>query len=164
MSSMIWPLHAGEALQLQFDDGLRLLLGEREPGDQRIASLAWGFDGADQLDDLIYIVECLLEAQQNVLARSGLAQLVVGAAPHDIQAVIDEVPDAIDEAELARLAIDDRQHDYTEANLKLRVFIKVVEDDLRLLAAFKIKYDAQTVAVAFVAYIGDALDLFVVQQ
>ena len=67
-------LHAGEALQLQLDDGLRLPLGELKRGDQRFARLARRARRADQPDDLIQIVQRLLEAQQDMLAFAGFAQ------------------------------------------------------------------------------------------
>ncbi len=78
-------LHAGQALQLQFDDGLRLLFGEFEAGDEAFARFARSFGGADQLDDLVNVVERLLEAEQEVLALAGFAQLEIGAAAHHVQ-------------------------------------------------------------------------------
>ena len=66
----------------------------------------------------------------------------------------------VDQAELARLAVDDRQHDHAEADLKLRVLIEVVEDDFGLLAALQLEDDAHAVAVAFVADVGDAFQIF----
>jgi len=42
-----------------------------------------------------------------VLAFAGLAQFVIGAPADDIDAVLDEVFDRLDEAELAGLAVDD---------------------------------------------------------
>jgi len=44
------------------------------------------------------------------------------------------------------------------------VLVKVVENDLGLLAALQLEDDAQPVAIALIADVGDALDLFVVQQ
>ena len=84
-------LHAGQALQLQLDDGLRLFFGElrtprsahRGPRGARGprgsgGSLRPGFR------------ERLLEAQQQVLAFAGLAQLVFGAPPDHFHAMLDE--------------------------------------------------------------------------
>src|ERR1035441_2016623 len=48
-------LHPGEALQLEFDDGLRLLFAELEGGDEALAGLARQFGGADDADDFVEI-------------------------------------------------------------------------------------------------------------
>src|ERR1700691_184271 len=157
-------LHAGEALQLQLDDGLRLALGELEGGDQRIAGLAGGARGANHADHFVQVLQRFLESEQQMLALAGLAQLKVGAPPDHFHAVLDEVLDAIDQAQFARLPVDDRKHDHAEADLQLRVLVKVVEDDFSLLAAFQLKHDTGAVAVAFVADFGYAFDLLLVDQ
>ena len=99
-----------------------------------------------------------------MLAVARLAQLVFGAAADHIHAVVDEELDAVDQAEFARLAVDDGQHDDAEADLQLRVLVEVVEHDFGLLAALQLEDDAHAVAVALVADVGDALDLLVVDQ
>ena len=70
----------------------------------------------------------------------------------------------VDQAEFARLPVDDRQHDHAEADLHLRVLVKIVEDDFGLLAALQFEDDAHAVAVAFVANVRDAFDLLLVHQ
>ncbi len=44
-------LESGEALQLHFQDSLRLAIGKFEGGDQSRAGFGGGLGGADQLDD-----------------------------------------------------------------------------------------------------------------
>ena len=151
-------LHPGQALQLQFDDGLRLLLAELEASDQRLARFARASSRrADQADHFVQVVERLLEAEQDVLALARLAQFVFGAAADHFHAVIDEVLDAVDQAQLARLPVDDRQHDDAEADLQLRVLVQVVEHDFGLLAALQLEHDAHAVAVALVADVARCL-------
>ena len=145
------PLHAGEALQLQLDDGLRLLLGECEARDQRLAGFARRLGGANQPDHFVQVVERLLEAEQDVLALARLAQFVLGAAADHIDAVVDEELDHVHQAQLARLAVDDGEHDDAEADLQLGVLVEVVEHHLGLLAALQLEDDAHAVAVALVA-------------
>ena len=127
-------------------------------GDQAFARFPRTLRGADQADDLVQVVERLLEAEQDVLALARLAQLVLGAPADDFDAVLDEALDAVDQAQLARLAVDDRQHDDAEADLQLRVLVQIVEHDLGLLAALQLEHDAHAVAVALVADVGDAFD------
>ena len=99
-----------------------------------------------------------------MLAVARLAQFVFGAPADHFNAVVDEELDAIDQAQFARLAVDDREHDDAEADLQLGVLIQIVEDHLGLLAAFEFEHDAHAVAVAFIADVADALDLLVVDQ
>src|ERR1035437_7830832 len=77
---------------------------------------------------------------------------------------IDEELDAIDQAELAGLPVDDGQHDDAEAGLELGVLVEVVEDHLGLFAALQFEDDAHAVAVAFVADIADAFEFLFVDQ
>ena len=119
---------------------------------------------ADQPDDRVQIFQRLLEAEQDMLALAGFAQLVIGAPADHFHAVLDEALDAIDQAQFARLAVDDRQHDHAEADLQLRVLVEIVEDDFGLLAALQLEDDAHAVAVAFVADFGNAFDLLFVHQ
>ena len=62
------------------------------------------------------------------------------------------------QAQLARLPVDDGEHDDAEADLQLRVLVEVVEHHFGLLAALQLEDDAHAVAVAFVADVGDAFD------
>ena len=52
-----------------------------------------------------------------MLAFARLAQFVFGAAADHFETVVDEVLEAIDKTELARLAVDDGKHDDAEADL-----------------------------------------------
>src|SRR5438067_10391093 len=132
--------------------------------DQRLARFPGGRCGADEPDDLIHIVERDAEAEQDVFTLASFAELVIGAAPNHIDAVLDEVLDGGDQAQLARLAVDDREIDDAEADLKLRVLVEVVENDVGLFAALQLEDDAHAVAIALVANLGDTFDFLVVDQ
>src|ERR1700728_1906604 len=78
--------------------------------------------------------------------------------------MIDKTLQYVGQAQFARLPVDDGQHDDAEVDLELGVLVEIVEDDFGLLAALQLEDDAHAVAVAFVANLGDALDLLVVYQ
>ena len=69
-----------------------------------------------------------------------------------------------EQAQLARLPGDDGQQDHAERFLHLRLLEEVGEDDLRLFVALDFDHDAHAVAIAFVANVGDAFDLLVLDQ
>ena len=66
--------------------------------------------------------------------------------------------------ELARLSVDDRQHDHAEVDLHLRVLVQIVQDDFGVLAALQLDDDAHAVAIALVADVADAFDALFVHQ
>src|SRR5207249_2465295 len=94
-------LHAGQALQLQLDDGLGLSLREFEASDETFARLLGTGGGADQFDNRVEVLQRLLETEQDMLALPGLAELIIGAPADDVNAVVDETPDAVDQPQLA---------------------------------------------------------------
>ena len=110
------------------------------------------------------LVERALEAEQDVLAVAGLAQQVIGAAADDVDAMLDEALERVEQAQFARLAVDDGQQDHAEVDLHLRLLVQVVENDFGLLAALQLEHDAHAVAVALVADFGNAFELLFVDQ
>ena len=102
----------------------REALDEAEAGDLAVAGLA------DELDDLVEVVEGDLEAEQDVLAGPGLLELEAGAPGHHVAAVGDEPLQHLLQGEDARLAGVDGQQDHAEARLHGGVGVEVVEHHL----------------------------------
>ena len=63
-----------------------------------------------------------------------------------------------------RLAVDERQHDDTEAVLQLRVLVELIEDDVRVRVAAQVNDDAHAAAVRLIVERRDALDLLVAHE
>ena len=103
-------------------------------------------------------------AEQDVLASARLAQFILRAATNHIDAVLEEILQKLNEAELSRLSADNGEQDHAKRFLHLRHLEKLVEDDFRFLVALHFDDDAHPVAIAFVANIGHAFDLLVVDQ
>ena len=99
-----------------------------------------------------------------MLALPRLAQQVIRAAADHIDAMIDETPENVRQAQLARLPVHDGQHDHAEVDLELGVLVEIVEDHLGLLAALQLEDDAHAVAIAFVANLGNAFQPLLVHQ
>jgi hypothetical protein len=174
----------GEAVQLQFENGFGLARGEGlfgvklgsaaggvdvdflagEIGDQVFAGLGAVGAGADDGDDVIEMIERVEIAFEDMLAVFGLLQQERGAAPDYVNAVIDEVLDGLDQSHFAGLAVDHREQDHGKTFLHGGVFVELVENDLRLGAAFEFDDDAHAVAIAFVTDIGNVFDVFVVDE
>ena len=196
----------GEAVELQFEDGVDLLVAEdqRAGGRERHVDVVLGgveFDAgefgaaevdrfaaevleealagfgaaaglADDLDDVVEVVERDLVAEEDVFAVAGLAEEEGGAAADDFDAVFEEGADGCVEREFLGLAVVDGQEDHGEGLLHLGVLVELVEDDLVLGSALEADDDAHAVAVGLVAElvagdvgddalvdeVGDALD------
>ena len=72
----------------------------------------------------------MLVAEQDVLALLRLAQVVFRAAAHHFDAVLDEKLQQFKQAQLARLAVDDGQHDHAERFLQLRMLVEIDSESL----------------------------------
>ena len=153
-----------EALQLHFQNRLRLALRELEASHQSFAGILGRLGSANQLDDGVEVRKRLQKAFQDMRALLSLAQIVLSAPPHHVHAVVNEKLDRLDQRKRARLAVDDGQHDHAEIFLKLRVLVEVVQDDFRLLASLDFDDHAHPVAVALVADVADALDFFILYE
>ena len=86
---------------------------------QIFASVGAAGRSANNFDHFVDVVERDAVAEQNVLALLGLAQVVLRAAAHHVNAVIDEQAQQFEQAQFARLAGDDGQHDHAERFLHL---------------------------------------------
>src|ERR1700726_2679951 len=131
---------------------------------QILAGVGAARRSADDLNHVVDVVERDAVAEQDVLALARLAQLVLRATADHVGAMLDEELQQLDQAQLARLPGHDREQDHAERFLHLRVLEQVREDDFRLFVALHFDHDAHAVAVAFVANVGDAFDLFVLDQ
>jgi hypothetical protein len=158
------PFESSQTLQLHVEDRLRLDLRQAEVRHQAFARLGNGLRPADQLDDLIEMVERDLEAFQDVIASLGLPELELGSPADHFAPELDEGFDEFQQVEHLRAAADDRQHDDAEARLQRRVLVEVVEHDLGHFAALQLDDDAHAVAVGFIPQVGNALDDLVAHQ
>src|SRR5258706_2017785 len=110
------------------------------------------------------MIERVEIAFENVLAVFCFLKQESGAAAHDFDAVIDEVLDGLNPSHCAGFLVDHRQQDHGKTFLHGGVFEELIENDLRLGATFEFDDDAHAVAIAFVANVGNVLDVLVVDE
>ena len=177
------PLHARQALELEFDDRLGLAFREIErqrirfdAGTQEAGVVDLDFAGqaalgllgrrrgANQGDDFIDALQRLEEPQQDVLPVPRLAQQVIRAPADDVLTMGDEEIEIFEQPEFARAAIHDREQDHARPLLQVGVLVQVVQDDFRRLAALQFEHDPHAVAVALVPDVADALDLLLIDE
>src|SRR5581483_11134138 len=82
---------AGEAAELEVEDGLRLLVAHLPGlGHELLFGGVGGLGAADRLDDLVEVAQGDEVALEDVLAFAGAVELELGAAADDLAAVVDE--------------------------------------------------------------------------
>ena len=97
-------LEAGQAIELQLEDGVGLLGIQREALDDLLGRVGLAVGLADDLDDLVERVEDLLEALEDVDAPSELLELVLETAGDDLEAELEEPPEHLVQFEALGLA------------------------------------------------------------
>ena len=151
-------LQARQLVEPQLEDGVRLALRERVLRHQPHLGLVAVGRGADDLHEVVEVIERDDVALEDVGAVLGLAQPEPRAAGHHVAAVLDVALDQLLDVHLLRaLAVEREQRD-AERGLERRLLEELVDDDLRLLAALQLDDDAG-VLVRLVAQVADAVEL-----
>src|SRR5467141_3478217 len=119
---------------------------------------------ADNANHVVEVVQGNLIAEQNVLALFRFLQLENRPPADYIDTVLDEQLDHRDQAQFARLPGNDGEQDHAERFLHLRIFEKIVQNELRFFAALQLDDDAHAFARRFVAHIGNAFELLGLHQ
>src|SRR6266851_2100327 len=154
--------HALDFLRLPvFRDGNVLLA---EVFEQVFLSVHAAGGTADDADHVVEMIQRDLVPEQNMLALFGFLQLEDCAAPDHVDAVLDKELDHRDQAQLARLPANNGEQDHAERFLHLRVFEKIVQDELRLFTALQLDDDTHAFARGFISHVGNAFELFRLHQ
>ena len=120
--------------------------------------------GPDHADDLVDIGHRDGETDQDMGAVAGLVEQELGAARHHLFAEGDEQRQQVLQVHRLRAAGVQRQHVGGKIGLQRREPVELVQHHIRHGVALQFDHHAKTVAVGFVAQIGDALDLLLAVQ
>ena len=153
-----------EPAQRHVQDVVGLDLAELERAHQLLARGVGVLGRADDLDDLVEVIERDQQAEHDVIALLGLAQVEPCAPRDDVDLMVDVVAHHLGEVQRARDAVDQRQHDDAEVLLQLRVLVELVEHHVRVGAALGLDHQAHAFAVGLVLEVGDVLDLLGLDQ
>ena len=148
-------LQAGEPNEPHGQNRVRLPLAQRERLPQRAAGRRGGLGSADDLDDLVDIVQCEEKPLDDVLAILGLAEVVRGSAPDHGEPVVDPRSEDVPQVEFLGPAIDEGKHDDAERVAELRLLEQRGDDLVGLGVALEFDHEPDAVAVGFIAQIGD---------
>ncbi len=113
----------------------------------------------NELHHFVDVADGVDQAFEDVAALLGLFQQVARAPDDHLFAMGDEVLDQLLEPHRARLAVDQRDVDHAHRDLARRVFVELVDDDVRIGVALEVDDDAALVLPAgMVVGVADVLD------
>ncbi len=118
----------------------------------------------DDADDLIDIGDGNRQTDQHMRPLARLAQQVFRATADDIFAEGHESTQHVEQRHLLGLAAVQRHHVAAKRGLQRCVAVKLVQDDVCIGVALQFDDDAITLAVGFVAQVGNALDALFLDQ
>ena len=87
---------------------------------------------ADDVHDLVDVVQGFEQALQNVGPRQGLVKIVFGAAGDHVLLVEDVIIQSVPQGKHLRLPVHQGQHDDAESVLHLGVLIQIIQHHLGL--------------------------------
>jgi hypothetical protein len=140
------------------------LAGRPVAGDQAFARLGRIDRRADDVDGFVDVGDGDGQADQHVAAVARLVQFEPRAPDHHLFAEFDEGRQHLAQAHLQRAAAVQGQHVDAEAALQGGEAVELVEDHVAGRVALQLHDDAEAVAVALVADVGDALDALFAHQ
>ncbi len=147
----LFALQPRQAAQRHFENRVGLNLRQFEHVHEGFAGVFGVGAVADDADDFVDMIDGDAQAFDDMQALFGLVQIEQSAAADDFAAMLEVMAQHAIERQIARLAVDEGQHDRAEGRLHLGMFIQVVDDDLRHFALFQFHDDAHAVAVGLVA-------------
>ena len=151
-------------MEAHVENGAGLHLAQLET----LNELATGYFGvaraADELNNLVQMVEGNEQAFQDVGPLLGFGQLVLGAANDDFGAVLHKVVDELLQVQRHRAALHEAHVVHAKRTLQLRILVEVIKHHAGHGVALEVVHDAHAVAVRLVAHIRNALNLLVVDE
>ena len=131
---------------------------------QRIARGVRIGRGADHANDFVDIGDRNGKADQNVGAVARLVEQELGPPRHHLFAEGDEDRQQVLQVHQLRPAAVERDHVGAEIGLQRREPIELIEHHVGHGVALEFDDDAETVAIGFIAQVGNALDLLLAHQ
>src|SRR5262245_14075964 len=110
------------------------------------------------------MIEGYLQTFEDMEPLLRLAQVVGGAPGHHLLAVIQEGFERLFKIEYLWATVGNGEHVDAERFLQRRVFVELVEDDVRDGIAFELDDDAHAFSVRFIAEIGDSFNFLLLHQ
>ena len=151
-------LHTGQFTKCHFNDCLRLDVGQAKAFHQGQLGCGNRGRGLHNLHDFVDVVKRNLVALIDVGSCLGFFKVEFGAANDNLLLVSNVVVENLRQVENLGLVVYKSEHIDSKGILQLGVFIKLIEQNLRVCIAAVFYNNAHTVSARFVAQFGNALN------
>ena len=155
---------AGELAQAHGENGVALRVIQTKALVHAALCLGLGLGGADDVHDLVDVVDGDEQALLDVDVLQRLVEVKLGASGHHVDLVVDVVLQHLAQRERAGHTVHQGDVDGVEVGLQRRLLVEVVEHHLRNGALLEVDDNAHALAVGLVAHVRDALDLLLVDR
>ncbi|SUD25102.1 Uncharacterised protein [Paenibacillus macerans] len=151
---------SGQPAQSHIEDSLSLVETQTELRHQTFAGFFIGIGSANQGDNFVNMIQSDAQAFQDMRPGFGFFQVEFRAPANNFDLVLQIMTKDFLQRQKLRLVIDDRNHVDAERALHRRMFVQIVQDNVRVHIAAELDDDAHPGAVRFIAQIGDAVNSF----
>ena len=152
----------GEAAQTHLKDCLALNLIQAKSLVHALLCLSVILRAADDVDNLVDVINCGQKAFQNVDTLLCLVQVKLSTTAYNINLVINVVTKNLAKRKGTRNTVNQGQVNDAKVGLKLSLLVQVIQNNLWNSITLKIQDDAHTLTVGLVAHVRDAFNFLLV--
>ena len=150
--------------QTHIDNCLGLQFVETETLLKVLLCLGRCLAGTDKMNYLVNIVAGLYQSLQDMCTLLRLLQVELGTADGDVMTMLNEVLDALTQAQQAWTPAHQCDAVHGERTLQRRHLEELVEDDIRIGITLHVDDNPHPLAARFIVYIRDTLDFSFLYQ
>ena len=152
----------GEAAQTHLKDCLALDFIQTKALVHALLCLSIILRTADDVDNLVDVINCGQKAFQNVDTLLCLVQVKLSTTAYNINLVINVMTQNLTKRKGSWYAINQRQVNDAKVGLELSLLVQVIQNNLWNSISFEVQNDAHTLTVGLIAHVRDAFDFLLV--
>ena len=158
----ILTCQASKATQTHLKDCLALNLIQAKALVHALLCLGIILRAADDVDNLVDVINCGQKAFQNVDALLSLIQIKLSTTAYDINLMINVVAQNLAKRKRTRDTVNQGQVNDAKVGLKLSLLVQVIQNNLWNRIALEVQNNTHTLTVGLIAHVRDAFNFLLV--
>ena len=158
----ILTCQAGKTTQTHLKNCFALNLIQAKALVHALLCLSIILRAANDVDNLVDVINCGQKAFQNMDALLSLIQVKLSTTTYNINLVIDVVTQNLAKRERTRNAVNQGQVNDAKVRLKLSLFVQVIQNNLWYRITLEVQNNAHTLTVGLIAHVRDAFNFLLV--
>ena len=158
----ILTCQAGKTTQTHLKDCFTLNLIQAKALVHALLCLSIILRAANDVDNLVDVINCGQKAFQNMDALLSLIQVKLSTTAYNINLVINVVTKNLAEGKRTRNTVNQSQVNDAKVGLKLSLLIEIVQNNLWYSITLEVQNNAHTLTVGLIAHVRDAFDFLLV--